>query len=375
MLMSQNYATKRNSRFNNPENHIVDVKTRWKNTFNAAPKYQQNIWTHMLNSAVNEFRLRNPNIKKWEDLDLAEAKEIVLSEGKIDTTMQRYLNINWVITLLANFRATKVVPIQVYKDQDKNVLAWDGQHTMMLLWVIAVFVLNVEPAHVTIPVNIYKSSKKNEIRDNYISLNGGDGKCSMDTFDILEQMIYGCRIDNSPNPEWIAAEMKQQSLEKFGFFMTAEKFGDQNEIGAISRLHEIKSLDPTIVEWLVHYLAMVCQGNRVAEEKELYMMGNYFKYCKAANISVDDDYIAELATIALKLWDADFSPEGKFWNKASVAYYNWHNNNSFGTAARFNKNATHGMPFLLAQLAKSFSKTIPANHSGSEFVPATVDLF
>lgn len=383
MLMNLNtYASKVNARFQNSASHIIDIETRWKTTYKSAPKFRQNLWSHTLSSAADEFRRRYPTVNTWKDLELAESKEIPLMSIKIDTTMQRHLNIGWVLNILGNFRPTKVVPIQVYVDNDGNMLAWDGQHTLIMLWILCTKVLDIDPATVTVPVNIYKSKMKNEIRDNYISLNGGDAKQPMDTFDIIEQMIYGVRIDGSSNPKWIEAEEKQTHLENYDFFMTSEKFGDNEEPGAISRLHEIDSLQPKVVEKLIKYLSAVIDVDvngvpeRVAEEKELFMMGNFFKFCYAAGIDVTDQYITDLATVAKTKWKGDFSPEGSFWLKAQVAYYHWHTrfwgNN---TEPRFSKGLAHGMPFLIAQLKKDFNHTIPENRSTSEFVPAVEDLF
>lgn len=386
MLMGFNnnhtYARKVNSRFQNPKSHIVDIETRWKTTYKSAAPFRQNIWSHTLSSIATEFRRRYPTINTWKDLNLAESKEVPLLSILIDTTMQRLLNINWSLNLLGNFRPTKVVPIQVYIDQDDNMLAWDGQHTLIMLWLLCTKVLDIDPATVTVPVNIYKSKMKNEIRDNYISLNGGESKQPMDTFDIIEQMIYGVRVDGSTNPLWIEANEKQTYLENYDFFMTAEKFGDHEEPGAISRLHEINSLQPKVVEKLIKYLAAVIDVDvngtpvRVAEEKELFMMGNFFKFCHSANIDVTDQYITDLANLAKTKWSGDFSPEGSFWSKAQVAYCNWHNrfwrNN---TDPRFTKGLAHGMPFLLAQLKKDFNHPVPENRSSSEFIPAETDLF
>lgn len=381
-MNTNTYAGKVNSRFYKNDSHIVDVKTRWTNTYKDAPKFQQNHWKYILQSISNEFNRRYPNVKTWEDLELAESKEVPLSTIKIDATMQRHLNIAWVLTILGNFRPTKVVPIQVYVDPDGNMLAWDGQHTLVMLWVLCTQILNIDPDTVNVPVNIYKSNLKNEIRDNYISLNGGDAKKAMDTFDIVEQMIYGVRIDGSTNHKWVEAEKKQKCLENYDFFMTAEKFGDTEEPGAISRLHELVSLSPQVVNNLIKYLAAVINVDtngvpeRVAEEKELFMMGNFFKFCDAADINVDDAYIYDLAALANAKWKGDFSPEGPFWNKAQTAYYKWHTAHwGNNTAPRFSKGMSHGMPFLLSQLAKDFNHPIPANHSTSEFLPATEDLF
>lgn len=380
MLMKPSYASQRNSRFLDEGDHVVDLDTRWNTTFNQAPLWTQNHWINWINDAKLEFNLRNPLVKHWNDLKLAKAEKLPIASIRIDATMQRYLEIDWVLEILTKFRATKVVPIQVYKDKDSgHYHAWDGQHTLVMLWLMCTHIFGLDPEKTLIPVNIFDPDLKNEIRDNYISLNGGDGKHAMDTFDIIEQMIYAVRVDGSQNPKWKAMELKQRSIEKYGFFLTAKKFGDHNVIGAISRLNEIENLDVKPVDWLLHYLALVCQNNRIAEPKELLMIGNFFQNCYSAKINVDDSYISELAKLALNLWKADFSPFGVFWSKANTAYVNWHrafHNSETQTAPKFRSELIHGMPFLVAQLGKSkFSKQIPPNTSNSEFWPKVEDLF
>ena len=373
----KSYATKINERYSNSASHVVTLRERWTMTYNSATPRQQQQIDNMLSAAKFEFRRRNPLIKTWADLDLAEAKQVLMSSVRIDGSMQRKLDIDWVIELLTKFCSTMVVPIQVYRPSNDNdeFLAWDGQHTLMLLWVIATQIMELSEDAVEIPVNIYKSNQKSQMRANFISLNSKEGKKMLEQIDIFMQKIFGVRIDHSSNPEWIEAEKKQQHVETHDLFLTSEKFGDDEQPGAISRLQEINKLSPDSVGWLSQYLSLVSGGKRPAGEKEMVMMGQFFYRCKAANIKVDHAYITELANVAKQLWDADFDPHGKFWVRAANAYYNWHHNAGLIGDARFSKEPPHGMPFLLAQLRKSFGRPVPSNISNSEFVPAVKDLF
>ena len=378
MLMKiKSYATKINERYSNSASHVVTLRERWTMTYNSATPRQQQQIDNMLSAAKFEFRRRNPLIKTWADLDLAEAKQVLMSSVRIDGSMQRKLDIDWVIELLTKFCSTMVVPIQVYRPSNDHdqFLAWDGQHTLMLLWLIATQILELSEDAVEIPVNIYKSNQKSQMRANFISLNSKEGKKMLEQIDIFMQKIFGVRIDHSQNPEWIEAEKKQQHVETYDLFLTSEKFGDDEQPGAISRLQEINKLSPDSVGWLSKYLALVGGGKRPAVEKEMVMMGQFFHRCKAAGIKVDDAYITELASVAKQLWDADFDPHGKFWVRAANAYYNWHKNAGLIGDARFSKEPPHGMPFLLAQLRKSFGRDVPSNISNSEFAPAAKDLF
>jgi len=373
---SSTYADIKNARFSKSEDHVISVQQRWEETYNNLPDYMQDRVDYMLQSAKDEFKRRNPYFKSWTDLPLAEAKNSSIAEVNIDATMQRQLDIFWVCYLLTTFSATKVVPIQVYRYDDDRFLAWDGQHTLVLLWLIATQIFEEDPKSCVLPVNVYQSSLKSEMRENFVSLNTKEGKKQLDPIDTFEQEIYGVRVDGSENHNWLEAEAKQKIIEAHGFFVTAKKFGDEGEAGAITRLQEINKLDADTLENLVKYLAMVGANQRPTVEKELVMMANYFERCKFANINVNNEYIADIANTALTYWNADFSPHGKFWTRASNAYYNWHKQYSFSDRARFNKEPVHGGPFLSMQLKKRcYHLDIPRSNSKSEFTPLEGDLF
>ena len=282
-----------------------------------------------------------------------------------------------------------VVPIQVYKDTNGVMQAWDGQHTLLTLWIIATQIFDEDPNTLTIPINLYKSNQKSEMRHSFISHNGGDGKLKLDAIDIFEQQVFGIRVDKSTNPDWAETEQKQTYLEEHGLFVTAAKFGDTHMPGAITRLQEINKMHPISVKWLSQYLSAVGCTTRPAVEKEVVMMGYFFDKCRIAKINVTDSYIAKLANVTTSLWGADFSPTSRFWVKAERAYKNWHtivntkldaNGKEIETSGkkiepRFDKNPPQGMPFLLAQLKKSFDGAVFESQSSSEFTPAVTDLF
>lgn len=376
------YASQKNARFSNKKSIIINIKKRWEDTYNSLPKSQQETIDYALESAKSEFRRRNPKLRKWKDVErqLAKSWPAAMSQIHIDETMQRLLNIEWVLHLLNTFLATKVVPIQVYQpDPEVELyLAWDGQHTLVLLWLIATQIYGIDPEtldDIVIPVNVYNSNLKNEMRDNFVDLNGA-GKKQLDAFDLFEQQVYGVRIDNSKNPAWEDAEKKQQIIESHELFLTNKKFGDHEEPGAITRMQEVNKMTTESLGWLCDYLIAVGVQNRPAEEKEMVMMSYFFERCRAARIKVSKQYIHDIAAVAKRHWKADFSPTSKFWVQASIAYNVWHSEHVGVGVARFNKEPNHGYPFLVEQLKKDLPHhTFPENRSSSEFTPDALDLF
>ena len=377
------YAQRKNARFANVTSEILTPRERWEQTYNNLPTANQQAIDRMLEDGIKEFKRNNPHIKQWKDVEkyLAQAVKSKMSNVKIDGTMQRLLTIPWVLELLNKFVVTKVVPIQVYQPNTKEqvYLAWDGQHTLILLWIVAVYIFGEDPENVNIPVNIYSSHLKNEMRTCFVDLNSSEGKRGLDPFDLFEQKVYGVRIDKCDNPDWIVAEIKQSILEQRGLFVTAKKFYDDTEPGAISRIQEINKLSLEALSWLCDYLVAVGAQNRPVEEKEMVMMAYFFERCFYAKINVTDQYISDVAAVAKRHWNADFSPMSKFWSKANQAYHVWHQT-YFGNTkdARFQKEPLHGYPFLVAQLIKDLPEhDHPKAKTNSEFTVSEdgLDLF
>ena len=123
---------------------------------------------------------------------------------------------------------------------------------------------------------------------------------------------------------------------------------------------------------------MVGAAKRPVEEKELVMMAYFFDKCyHTPLVTVDNGFIADVASVCVSKFKADFSPNGPFWDQAAQSYYNWHSQHVHGVSPRFNKEPVHGFPFLIAQLNKdlpqhNFPQGIMSN---SPFQPATTDLF
>ena len=323
---SQNYAATKNSRFSLSASQIRTIKERWDETYNALPRIQQQAINSALAAAIAEFHRRHPNIKGTKDLkkQLAKAWTVKMSQVCIDDTMQRQLNIAWVLTLLNVFVATKVIPIHVYQPDpnDELYLAWDGQHTLVLLWLICTQIFGEDPENFEIPVNVYASHMKAEMRGCFIDLNSEEGKKMLDLFDKIEQMIYGVRVDGSTNPLWVLAENKQKIVESHGLFLTSKKFGDDHMPGAISRMQEINKMGLESLEWLCAYLVAVGAQHRAVEEKEMVMMSYFFERCRLAKLDLTQKQVLEVANLANTHWGADFTPTGRFWARAGIAYRN-----------------------------------------------------
>ena len=372
-MTKAHYADSFNAQYVKSDSHFVDLASRF-NTFCDESKAIE------FRMMTREFRRRNPNFKTIQDVRkrIARALPAQLSDIEIDTTMQRLLNLEHVLGMLENFKATKVQPIQVYEDPERpgKYIAWDGQHTAILLYILAVMVFESTPADFEIAVAIYDVTTKAEIRENFVGLNGED-KLPLDAIDLFQQKVFGVRVDGSKKPDWILAEQKQCMLEKHKLFATSDKFDNTHEVGAISRMAELDKASPAVVEQFGIYWSAI-RKQRSVDAKEIFMMMTWFMLAEVQNVKIDTDYILDLADMNMSLFDANFAPSGGFWAKCETAYENWYQTSpqaAAGFEPSMQKMPSHGIPFLNAQIKKSLGRKVPQFVANNGFTPNEKDLW
>lgn len=380
---TERYCDKVNSRYRVNASTFQDLKQRLNHTLAQLPPSAKKYKLYMLSEAIKEFQRLFPTITKFKQLRLCKSQKTKLKNILIDDTMQRKLDIDWVIEILTNFNEFQIQPVQVYRvtGSDELFASWDGQHTAMVLYIVAVMILK-ESDEVEVPVTIYEVSLKSEIRNNFVKGNSKQGKKLLDPIDLFMQMIYGVRIDNSTDPIWVEAELKQQYLEQNGLFITADKFGDADQPGAISRLDEINKYSPSVIKELAMYLGISAQDQRAVDAKEMYIMGNWFAMSKSEREDYTEEQIYELYSLFKKEFNADFSPEGAFWKKVEKAYLEYKERENemlrerFGADAdmfikepRLNKDWAQGGTYLWHLVKKKFKGPVPKLTVNTPFVP------
>jgi len=372
------YASQKNQQYSQATSHVVGIAERWATTIAALPSFYQSLVEQTLASAIADFKSRHPEAKGLDDFPLAKAAELYMDICAIDTTIQRELNVFWVLKILSQFCATMVMPINAYKDPTTGQWCiWEGQHTMVVLWLIATEIYQQDPKDVIVPACLYDISQRGQIRQNFTTLNSSAGKMTLDAIDHWQQSLFGVRIDGSTDPAWLNIDAKQKAIESRDLFVTAKKFGDTGENGAISRLQEINSLTVNAVDNLMEYLSQVGASDRPVYEKEMMTMGQFFKRCSQDNVQVDKSYIKDIANVTMTHWNADFRPESNFWIDVKDSYNNWHTRTNLYTQSvpRCKKEWVHGGPYLIAQLRKDCPHLhIPSSGSNSEFQPLAEDL-
>jgi hypothetical protein len=382
---TQSYAAQRNAVYQNSSSNLVDLVKRLNDTVTAMPLQAQRNWQSKLSKALQIFKKNNPGLKSINDPKFRLCKSLMrkLRDIQIDSTMQREPNLQWIITIIENFRAYQAQPIQVYETAS-GMGAWDGQHTSLALYLIATQALGMNFEDIEVPVNIYDIVSRGELRGNFINNNTtvgkNAGKKPLDIIDIIQQMIYGVEVDGVTEQEWVDAHAKWRALADAGMFMTADKFNDTEEIGAISRLNEINESSVSVVKkFAVYGKYVVDLQKRSINTKEIPIIMEFFNLCEQQDIAYTDAEIEDLAQHCIDLFDANFDAKGPFWDvahQASINAWNKHNKGKdkrdWTDPPRNNKNVEQGIAFLWHQLQKSW---VPTQGAKFKFPKQSVGVY
>jgi hypothetical protein len=373
------YAATRNARYTNSASNLVDLVQRYNDTVASLPRQAQRNFQAKLAKALQIFKKNNPGLKSINDRSrfrLCKSLMGRLKDVEIDTTMQREPNLQWILTIITNFRAYQAQPIQVYDLPNGKLGAWDGQHTSLALYLIATMALGEKFEDIEVPINIYDIVSRGEIRGNFINNNTtvgkNAGKKPLDIIDIFQQMIYGVEVDGVTEPEWVDAHAKWRHLASGGMFLTAEKFNDTDQIGAISRLNEVNDASVEVVrQFAVYGKYVVDSQQRPINSKEIPIIVEFLNLCEQQDITYTDAKIEDLAQHCIDLFDANFDAKGPFWDQAHQANLNAYNKankalpkHMWPEAPRNNKNTPQGIAFFWHQLQKSW---VPQQGKGFKF--------
>lgn len=382
--LSNNYAAQQNARFKNASSDLVDLVKRLDDVVAAQPPAAQRNWQTSLKRALSQFRKNNPglaslNLPNRTELNRAmfpicRSIDRPLSSIYIDTTMQRQPDLNWITKIISNFRAYQAQPIQVYDAGQDRWGGWDGQHTALALYLIAVQGLGMRFEDVVVPVNEYALHTRGQLRGTFISNNSVKGKMAgkkpLDDIDRVEQMIYGVEVDGVTESDWMDVHKKWQYLRGAGMFLTAEKFGNTEETGAISRLIEFTDSSVEVIRQFAVYGEYVIQSQagsgrkRPINTKEIPILVEFFNACELDDVALTDDDIRDLAQHCIDLFDANFDARADFWKSVyqgilnSWAKFNKQNQipkAAWGKQPSNSKNTPQGYSFFWHQLAKTWA--------------------
>lgn len=375
-----------NSQYEHSESHFVSLRERLTESLTGVNEMG-------LTVMVSEFKRRFKKWTKFADLSICKAIMVPMDKILIDTTMQRSVNFTHILNILNNFSETMVMAIQVYEDPEQpgHYIAWDGQHTSLVLYILATKVFGERVANLMVPVVVYSVKQKAEIRRNFILLNG-EAKSMLEFIDLWKQMVHGVKTDGADDPVWVQAAQKQDLLAKAGLFATHKKFMDHKQPGAFTLLADtICSSNPKTIKdvevtrmFCDYWVAMKTLTNkdRAVDAKEARQLYEFFDACHKQKINVNQKYIIEFVQFCNDYFDCDWSAKGAFWDKVEMAYENWYSKNNPDDTdpvtgeqniRGYETEFKCGGPFLIAQLKKSTKLKLPKIDTA--FVPDAKDLW
>jgi len=385
------HADLRNARFNTNTSVFVSAKQRYDDYCIFVPGAAT-----QMQHAITEFKNKFPNLK-WKDIQskLVGAQSRKLSDIRIDDTMNRPLDWDHVMKILKNFCPTRIMAVNVYEDSQLADLfvAWDGQHTTIVLYIISVLIFGEAIGNIEIPTNISKSKSKEEIRTNFIEING-DAQLDLSPLDLFEQKIYGVTVDGSNNPDWVIAAKKFELLKRVELFLTSVAYRDQDQPGAITHIDAIINSDLDVVEKFTNYWFYRRQlENRRVESKELIHMIYLFNYAKNKGVDWTDSDIKSIVDIFWNCFSCEFTGTqhlNVFWKRLDSSYNIWYDKvykapepgeEDFRPKhLDMKKNGTHqetyGLAFMLKQLEFSgFKGKLPVYNHEAGYKPSKNDLW
>jgi hypothetical protein len=403
VTFTRTYAREFNDRYSNNTANYVTPQQRWNSVLNALPLTEKHSAISKLNAALRNFERRYPGIQSFSDPNfrLCRAIPIPMSVMCIDTTIQRYLDIDWVIKIIDGFTAYQAMPIQCYRvnpdeqPQDwsrdfQHWAAWDGQHTLVAFWIIATMVFKEDIKTVMVPTVEYDMRNRLECRTTFMNGNSKDGKKVMEPIDLAMQKIYAVKLDGVTDPDWVTVARKHDALASQDLFMTHSKFHDDREPGAISRPGDIVD-DKFSVEMVrqfgVYADHVLNQQPRPVNTKELPIVMGFLRMAAMGNVTYSDDEIRGLGDLCIQLFDANFDEAGPFWDKVNSAYINWHKeyhadmDESLRPGVKLNKDWAQGGTFFWYQLRKSWlddkgqAMRMPQLNISTAFRPREKDLW
>jgi hypothetical protein len=177
-------------------------------------------------------------------------------------------------------------------------------------------------------------------------------------------MIYGVEVDGVTDQDWVDAHAKWEHLEAAGVFVTADKFNNTMQVGALSRLNEVMESSVEVVRQFAVYAGHIVDvQQRSINSKESPIIIEFLNLCEQQDIVYSDADIVDLANHCISLFEANFDAGGPYWTQVREANINAYNKmhkgmpkNLWPDAPRNAKNTPQGLAFFWHQLNVSWAR-------------------
>lgn len=397
------HARSVNLKYTKQSSIYLTLQDLWNQVLSEMDVSQKNSVITRLNLAIRQFQKKYPKVTGFNDPNFRICRSISrkLSRLLIDITIQRKLNVDWVIKIIEHFVAYQAMPVQVYAVPVQDVpqkygpsddwwASWDGQHTAVAFWIISTMIFKQNPEDVEIPVVEYDMQGRLECRMTFLKNNSSENKKLLTPIDFITQQIYAVRLDGVTDTDWRRIEEKQRYLEAVDLFMTDKKFFDDGLPGAITRPGDIadEKISPELIRQFTVYANVVLAATpRPINTKELPIVLGFLKMAEGSNITYTDSEIESLAYLCIDLFGADFDEAGIYWEQVGKAYTKWHEHyhkdmdETLRPGIKLNKDWAQGGTFFWYQLRESWKDNegnkmrLPRLNIQTSFTPFDKDLF
>ena len=311
-----------NARFDDVGDDPVWV--RIENTLKMSPARKE--VEDEIDKAMLEFiRLHKDMVYKDNSLLFSMLPEGVaggalISDIRIDKTLQRYITYEKIINILCNFEAIKIQCVRVYRNEAGELICWDGQHTLIALYIIICGILKLDPSKVSVPITISKGTSRADMRRTSLGENG-DAKTPFDGHDKFELQVYGVRADKMTDPIFLSTAEKQKHLADNNLFMSCEKMYTNQEPGALTRSEEVmnQKYHPDITKFFGQWCWALIKSGRPFSSTEVSLIFEYFDKCYHDDaITVNKSYVSKVAVACRGVTGNDFDNK-VFLEKAKVS--------------------------------------------------------
>jgi len=379
------FADQANAQYNTNQDEIASLIDRFDTYVNSDESVMEQIV-----EVCEEFRFRFPQYEKFQDMYpsmvyIPKDQQVTLRQCFINASIQRIPDPNWIVDILGKFDPAYVNVIRVYPLTDDEVLVhyedkitgeqfyaiWDGQHTALTLFCVAVYAFGMteqDALDLVVPVAVHPAQDIAKLRKRFIGVHDNTMTKALDKFDLYQQYVFSVRNNGDTDPWSVRFEEIQTALEQNGMFFTHEKFGNHLQPGAVSRATEIFPANSRdINKWKSSVLANVFEYHRITNSDqsvqplEIDNMSHIFRACDVQGIDVDSDYIKQFAKclgiVTENTWQKGYGNNWKYKKHAKVmaAYAGWLRRQPEDVRGHFNSrcNQTEVAPTWLCQAVRN----------------------
>lgn len=324
------YANRMNEKYKTVEDEYITIEERFKALLKARPELEE-LFIELVEEFTDRYGFASYEDMMQQMVNQGKVGYIPASQEDINVTMQRDPDGDWLVELLGEFRPIRVNSVRTYQDpyrtdgETARYIAWDGQHTSLILFIIGYYGFGLSADEIKIPVDVYPGYDRKEIRELFLYFNSGAGSKTLDAIDMFTQHVYSYNNDGARDFYAERCFDIQQMAEKYGMFFTAEKFGDDNMPGAVVRMSEVmnKNYPQMVLERLFYYHTNAC-ADKPTYSLEVLNLCDYFRDCLNQNITVTNEYIDEMIRVLEPVTGNTWANGSRKHQMVIKAYHNWH---------------------------------------------------